>query len=296
MSLSRFIQSQELLSRVALMQPDELKSHVTELTVKWYKENPEARALIESNLDRLGIINSPEQTDSVIEHTGLHYFEKLLPLCLGTRRFFEFLQKNIDMSSAVSILREAQSQKKPVLCATPHFGAVEFITPALASQGFPLSAVLRFTTEKFSQQAHAHAQAFTDSGLFAAISFIEIGKPGVPAALEMAAVLRRQGILMSVFDEETEYSIPARIFNAELMGGAGLHKLVAFCGADPLVLAAFMVRLDNGKYRLYLETADGGPKEAVQAMYNRLDNHAKINLEQWYFLHEEIPFCGLEEK
>jgi lauroyl/myristoyl acyltransferase len=291
MSLSRFIQSPELLSRLGSTQPEELKCGIIDQTVSWFHRNMDAREIIERNLDRFGLKNSFAQTEAIIENVGIHYYEKLLPLCLRTVKFREFIDRNIDLSQAISFLREVSAKNRPLLCVTGHFGAVEFIAPSIASLGVSLSAVLRFTTSEFSESAKAHAQAFADSGLFAAISFIEIGRPGVSAALEMAAVLRRQGILMSVFDEETEYSIPVRLFNAGVMGGAGLHKLIEFSGASPDVFAAFMVRLPGGKYRLDMKRAEGNGKEAVQAMYSILEEHAKTFIEQWYFLHEEIPFC-----
>jgi len=289
MELSRYLQSPELLSSIASMHPDVLRDVLLGRTRQWYAEHADARQLIESNLHRLGSVPGTG-INAFIDHVGLHYFEKLLALCLGAEKFRSFLDTHVDTGRAVSMLETARSEGKAVLCAAPHFGAVEFIAPSLASRGFELTAALRFKTEQLSQAAHAHAQAFAASGLFAAISFIEVGKPGTHAALDMAAVLRRKSILLTVFDEKTDYSVPVQLFSTQVWGGAGLDKLLTFCGVPTAVFAAFMVRLSGGKYRLDLEQVRGEPNDAITGMYARLEEKARRHTEQWYFLHEEIPF------
>jgi lauroyl/myristoyl acyltransferase len=257
----------------------------------WYRDNRDGRGQIEENLVRLELDSAPATVDTVIDHVALHYYEKLLPLCTGAEKFRAFLDANVDVAAASAALIAARNTGKAILCATPHFGGVEFIVPSLAAGSFAVTAALRFTTEQLSESAHAHARAFAASGLFAPITFIEVGKPGTHAALDMAAVLRRKGILVSVFDEKTDYSVAVRLFGARVMGGAGLDRLVAFCGAQTAVFAAFMTRVDDTRYRLDLESVDGSGTAVVQAMYAHLESHVRHNPEQWYFLHEEIPFC-----
>jgi hypothetical protein len=51
-----------------------------------------------------------------------------------------------------------------------------------------------------------------------------------------------------------------------------------------------MVRLENDQYKLQLEKIDLTSKDILQQMYNSLKAIVENHCEQWYFLHEEIPF------
>jgi len=137
---------------------------------------------------------------------------------------------------------------KGVLVTISHFGAVEFITPFLSSLLLKMNVCLRFTTESFSQKAHVYAENMAKSGSFAPINFIEIGKPGTRAALDMASAIRRGEILVSVFDEETDYSIPVPLMGKMVPGGAGLHKLIQFAGEQCAVCTAHCVRREHETY------------------------------------------------
>ena len=128
--------------------------------------------------------------------------------------------------------------------------------------------------------------------VFGPIRFIEIGKPGTSIALEMAAALRRKEILISVFDERTDYSKPVTLFGKQVSGGAGLDKLIAFANVPVDVYTAFMIRLENYRYQLKLNKINTEDKNIIQQMYNNLQNIISSHCEQWYFLHEEIPFIG----
>jgi lauroyl/myristoyl acyltransferase len=296
MQLSRFLQSKELLCSLSSIQPSALREEMIARTQQWYGENSDERLLIASNLKRFGLSVSNELVQDIIVHVGLHYFEKLLPLCMGPKRFRSFLDMNIDCAEAADRLSAARREGKAVLCAAAHFGGVEFIVPSLASQGYAFTAALRFKTDELSKAAHAHARAFAATGLFAPIAFIEVGKPGTHAALDMAAVLRRGDMLLSVFDEKTDYSVNVSLFGARLLGGAGLDKLIAFAGADTRAFMPFMVRIDDGRYRLELEQLDCSADTFVAHMYAGLQKYAESFTEQWYFLHEEIPFADDSDK
>ena len=289
MEFSRHIQSPDLLRQLPTMLPGALREHVLSQARAWYASHPADASVIEENLRAFGLNAGEELVSKTIDHTGLHYFEKLVGLCGGPQAFHEFLQAHVDAADAAGKVAAARDDGKGVLLATPHFGGVELIVPSLSMQKTVLSAALRFKTEQLSRSAHARAQAMADSGLFAPISFIEVGRPGTRAALDMAAALRRKETLLSVFDEKTEYSIEVRLFDRVVWGGAGLDKLIAFAAAECAVFAAFMVRLADDRYRLELETVEAGA-QSVARMYGHLEKHVRQHAEQWYFLHEDIPF------
>ena len=121
----------------------------------------------------------------------LHYYEKLLPLC-GGGLLPLISEKHVDCSDAAGILRKSIESGNGILLTIAHFGAVEFLVPSLSTYKVPLNAALRFTTEQFSRMAAQRSRHMEESGLFGPIKFIEIGKPGTAAALEMAAAIRRK--------------------------------------------------------------------------------------------------------
>ena len=106
--------------------------------------------------------------------------------------YFNFLQNQINYQDICGKLKNSIDAGKGVLLAIAHFGAIEFLAPVLATTKLPLNVVLRFSTEQFSRIAHERALALEKSGFFGPIRFIEIGRPGTSAALEMAAALRKK--------------------------------------------------------------------------------------------------------
>jgi lauroyl/myristoyl acyltransferase len=141
-----------------------------------------------------------------------------------------------------------------------------------------------------SASANDLAEKYFQSGLFGQTRFIELGKPKTSAALDMAAALRRNELLLAVFDEKTDYSIPVTLYKKQLWGGAGLHKLIAFTQRDIALFTIFMLRKKNGHYKLIVQEIDKESKNSVQLLYNSLSDLLADNLEQWYFLHEDLPF------
>jgi lauroyl/myristoyl acyltransferase len=196
----------------------------------------------------------------------------------------------VDCSDAAGILRKSIESGNGILLTIAHFGAVEFLVPSLSTYKVPLNAALRFTTEQFSRMAAQQSRHMEESGLFGPIKFIEIGKPGTAAALEMAAAIRRKEVLVSVFDEKTPYSKPVFLFGKKVYGGSGLDKLLAFTNATVDLFTAFMIRDGNDSYKLELFKLPPDRDGMLDMMYHHLENMVRLACEQWYFLHEEIPF------
>lgn len=290
MSLSKFIQSPDLLAGIPGKKTSELKSSVLAKGTLWYSENPEETELITTNLQKLGLSFSDDLVEKIKYHSILHYYEKLLPLCGGPEFFFNYLQENVECQSACETLKNTIANGKGALVSIAHFGAVEFLGPAFSTFKLPVNVVLRFTTEAFSKIAHSRAEVLEKSGYFSPIKFIEIGKPGASPIMDMAAALRRKEILISVFDEKTDFSKPVNLFGKKLYGGAGLDKLIQFAKDSIDVFTAFMVRTGDDRYRLELIKLVLHQGDILQQMYDQLQKIVDQHLEQWYFLHEEVPF------
>jgi lauroyl/myristoyl acyltransferase len=292
MSLSRRLQSKDILSSLAGKKPDEVREALLRRGREWYAAHEHEQALIKENLHRFGLPAGGDLIERIQTNVILHYYEKILPLTGDAAFYRQFLSDNVETVEAERILTDAKNSGAGVLIATAHFGAVELIVPCCALLGFAANVMLRFTTPEFSAAARAHAKGLADSGLFAPINFIEIGKPGTMAALEMAAALRRREMLVSVFDEQTDYSVPATLFEARVWGGAGLDKLIRFAGTPIVLVAAFMMRAGNGRYRLVLTPIPIDTGDPIQALYTNLQALLAEHLDQWYFLHEEVPFVN----
>ncbi len=287
MSLSKELQSAEILKTIVGASPSQITNLFLNIGDEWYKNNPQESKLIAENLDLFGISNRTT-VEEVQKHIVLHYVEKVLPLSGNFDQFADFIDANVDTTEAKEKLAKA-AQKGGTLLATPHFGAVELAVPTVSRLGFNANAVLRFTTANLSEKAQSFAEGMKQTGKFAPINFIEIGKPGTMSALEMASAIRRDEILFSVFDEETEYSTPVNLFNKKVMGGAGLDRLLKFTKHPVTVFNVFMVRTGDQKYKMVLKEVDENGATPIQQMYKNLQSVLEEHPEQWYFLHEEIP-------
>lgn len=289
MSLSKTLQSPEVLNDIKGKSISEIKELFLEIGKKWYDEHSDEEDLIRENLTALGLKNDDEMVNAVKDHIVYHYAEKILPHAGTSEEFAQFLDANVDTEEAKALISKAH-EKGGVLIATPHFGGVELAVPSISRMGFNANAVLKFSTQNLSDKAHEFVAKMASSGEFAPISFIELGKPGSNGALEMAGALRRGEVLFTVFDEETEYSVPAKLFGKTVEGGAGLDKLLKFAGTSVSAFNIFMVRTGESSYKMVLKELDLTADNPIQQMYDYLEEQLNEHLEQWYFLHEEVPF------
>jgi len=288
MSLSKHIQT-SIIPKIKGIRPSALRQMVLDTGKEWFESHGDDITLIINNLRHLNIGTSPELIENIKLNILLHYYEKLLPLILTPQEFATFIDTNVDLSSCISKIVEVKNSGRGILLALAHFGAVELIGPSIARHKIPLNAVLKFSTEQLSRSVHDHADKLLQSGLFGPIHFIELGKPQTNGAMDMAAALRRSEALLAVFDEETPYNIPVTLFNKTFNGGSGLDKLIMYTQRNIAVFTAFMVRCGNDHYKLVLNEIDSSGKMAVQRLYDSLAEILAEHLEQWYFLHEELP-------
>ena len=289
MSLSKTLQSPEILEKIVGKKFDELKQILIPAGNKYYEENRDESETIRQNLAAFGLPSGDEAVREVQTQIIYHYAEKIFPLTGTPAQLAEFIKERIDFSAAEELLKTAL-ENGSVLTATPHFGGVEFITPTLSYMKLPVNPVLKFTTQNLSDKIRGFAEAMEKSGLFAKINFIELGKPNSQGALAMAGVLNKKEILFSVFDEETPYSKPANLLGRKVLGGAGLDKLLKFAGENVSVFTIFMLRKGEN-YELKLLPVDTQAENPIQQMYSNLESILRENFVQWYFLHEEIPFA-----
>jgi len=288
MSLSKTLQSPNILSMIVGKSFDEMKDILMVQGSEYYADNPQEGETIRKNLASFGLPSDIDTVKSVQEHLIYHYAEKILPLTGTPAQLAEFVEKRVDFSQAKDLITNAL-QNGSVLIAVSHFGGVESIVATLAYLKFPVNPVLKFTTQNFSEKLRGFEKLMEESGLFAPVNFIEIGKPGSQSASLMMKVLGKKEILFTAFDEETPSSKPVKLFNRSLLGGAGLDKLLKFAGGNTSVFNSFMIRTGEN-YKMQLLPIDIKAENLIQQMYNNLQSVLEKHFEQWYFLHEEIPF------
>ncbi|MBN1307032.1 MAG: hypothetical protein JXA18_03885 [Chitinispirillaceae bacterium] len=287
MNLSRYIQN-SVLNNPRINDPYALKAAIVQSGHEWHQRNPQARGALAENLRIFGLDHGDAAVEALEYNIFLHYYEKLLPLYCTPQAYAAYLRENVDGAAGLDTLHAAQAASEACLVATGHFGAVEILAPYFALHGMTVSAVLRFTTPQFSAAAFQQAQRLIKSGSFSPMHFIEIGKPGVAAALEMAAVIRRGEVLITVFDERTEYSIPADLFGRRVWGGAGIDRLMKFAGAPHRLFAAFMVRIGDERYFLDTTIVPTGCAAPIQQLFDMMASNIRRHPEQWYLMHEEV--------
>ena len=291
MSLSRHIQ-QAVFSATRPSNLQELRCAVLEAGEAWYSQNAHEHDALLANMRTFELDTTPKAVAAIQHGILLHYYEKLIPFFCSAESYALYVSQHVDCADALGKITAAQNSGNACLLAISHFGAVELVAPALARNGLPVNAALRFTTQQLSDAAVQQAQRLRDTGSFSEVRFIEVGKPGVAAALDMAAVMRRGGILISVCDEQTEYSVPVSLLGRQVWGGAGLDRLLMFARAPHRLFAAFMIRTGGDSYRMQVDEIAQGTQSPIQALFDRLGDVASAYQHQWYFLHEEVPFVN----
>ncbi len=291
MKLSGFLQSPDFLASLPRKSREELRSLIFTKGREWFDAYPEESMVIARNLRAFSIPATGALVREIQNNVLLHYYEKMLPLCLSPGDYHRYLTERIAMPPEFETLAADAGSTSGVVIAVCHFGAVECIAPALAARGIPVTGALRFATPGLADAARARSGAMAASGMFAPVNFIEIGSDR-PAALDMAAVLRRGGVLLAVFDEKTPYSLPVTLLRRQVWGGAGLDRLVRFAQPGARVFTAFAERGDDERFELRLHRLDADDPMLVQSLYNDLEPLLGTRCAQWYFLHEEIPFVN----
>jgi lauroyl/myristoyl acyltransferase len=79
-----------------------------------------------------------------------HYHEKLYLAYRPMKHIRKFFAQKVSFEGEAA-LQEALAAGKGVILATGHFGAVEFLPPALAFKGYPVVMICRFQTSRLKE-------------------------------------------------------------------------------------------------------------------------------------------------
>jgi len=168
MSLSKTLQSPEIISSIKGKTFEEIMDILRIRGRRYYAENPQETETIKNNLISFGLPFDTDILKNVQEHIIYHYAEKILPLAGTPGQLADFVEKRVDFQQAKDMVSNAL-QKGSVLIAVSHFGGIELIVSSLSFLKFPINPVLKFSTQSLSDSLHDFAIQMEKSSLFAQV-------------------------------------------------------------------------------------------------------------------------------
>ncbi len=244
----------------------------------YYLANKRERKLIERNI--LDVFRSREDARTIIRRTfkGIfsHYSEKLIM----AHRNYTILKRELREAMEYSGLRHLDEAlgRGGVILATGHFGGVEFMPLALALQGYPVTMVVSFQTERLRESLLQRAKEVN-------VELID-GHAG-NVMVQAIQALKRGRILLTECDEVDEWR-PKGNQTIEAFGGTirldrSLEVLSRRAGAT--TLSSFMVRTERGYRLTVVPVADRehAPAEDQAAqILKTFERFVMMFPDQWY--------------
>lgn len=278
LSLSRFCQMR-INSLLFRLLPFSLsRRYLAALGRLYYCFNRSEKQLIEKTITYVFRRKlDPADLKAVIKKTfkGIfdHYHEKLFIAYSHFGRLLKFSSKRIHLVGEDS-LKEALAAGKGVLLVTGHFGAVEFLPGILAMQGYPVSMICRFQTNRLRETLSARAER---------VSLDLIDADGPQVFLSAIRALKAGRILITECDEFDEWR-PSQhslwFLNSRLIADRSLEILRK--RSDAPVITALLKRKGHAGYTLNFAPLNGGPLPASEQCLSILEEAIQASPEQWY--------------
>jgi len=182
-------------------------------------------------------------------------------------------------------LEQALDQKKGVLSIVAHFGNWEMMTAALPLAAHPMEIIYRPLDSVILENLTTWVRTFHGNAM--------IAKDG--AARKILRGLAKNKIIGILVDQNvaTREGIFINFFNRPACTATGLAGLALYTGAP--VLPAFMIRMENGRYKFLLqpmvETIKTGNNEKdiflnTQNYANIIENIIRKYPDQYFWLHQ----------
>jgi KDO2-lipid IV(A) lauroyltransferase len=212
-----------------------------------------------------------------------HYYEKLFIAFEDKDKATEFLNDHI-LSDDLSVLSRSLLRGKGVIVITGHYGAIEFIPTLLAVNGFDVSMIAKFKTERLKKQVFSQAQKYN-------IRLIDAEKKG--SILKKAIKeLNENRVLVTQCDEIDEWRPSEKKRTSFLGRVTGLDRTINVIqkrtGAE--VVFGVIHRYNLSKYKLImysyedmLKMLEGVPVSTVgETVLKVLEQFILYHPEQWY--------------
>jgi lauroyl/myristoyl acyltransferase len=264
--------------------------------------NTGERRKIEKNIEtvfrrRLSAAGIRSLARKTISNTFTHYAEKLFQAFYNRRKWINFIRTRVEFNGLESLDR-ALTEGKGVLLVTGHFGAVEFLPTALAFKGYPPVMMAKFKTEKLREVSLDRAASI-------GLTIIDCGKQSNPFLTSIKLLKQGKALITECDEIDNWRAFPGKrgsFLGHQVMVDKTIDLMVKKSGCT--VLAAFMCRMENGRYSLDLrELSPPLNGETVgERLLKTLEDFIYTHPEQWYhwkkfdamLADEGIPACESE--
>jgi KDO2-lipid IV(A) lauroyltransferase len=212
-----------------------------------------------------------------------HYYEKLFIAFEDKDKATEFLNDHI-LSDDLSVLSRSLLRGKGVIVITGHYGAIEFIPTLLAVNGFDISMIAKFKTERLKKQVFSQAQKYN-------IRLIDAEKKG--SILKKAIKeLNENRVLVTQCDEIEEWRPSEKKRTSFLGRVTGLDRTINVIqkrtGAEVVFGVIHRYNLSEYKLIMYsyedmLKMLEGVSVSTVgETVLKVLEQFILYHPEQWY--------------
>ena len=225
-----------------------------------------------------------EPMNKIIQRTfqGIfaHYHEKLLAAHADYDKMCEFVRRNVKFEGK-HLVDEALSQGRGLVLVTAHFGAVEFLPAVLALQGYRVTMVVRFKTERLKQILIPRVAPL-------GITLLDASN-GEGVVFSACQALKSNQVLITEGDEFEAWR-PYRDRLTPFLGySSPLDRTLDLVQRryDSPVIMGFVLRENGFKYRLELQDLNGVPHVSEVASLSQralhtLEQYICSAPDQWY--------------
>lgn len=203
-----------------------------------------------------------------------HYFEKLVMAHKPLHKLITFLQPRFGIKNK-KCLYNATKKGNGCVFVTGHFGAVEFLSLALAMTGYKLALVCKFKTEQLKKELTKKAKKFN-------MLLIDASEPDV--AFKLLKAIKDGRVLITVCDEFSAWRTNKKqvlVFGNSVPRDKTLDIL--YNKAKVPVVFGVVVR-ENNKFTLHLDSIVGSYTRISIAdkVWRTMETYILEYPEQWY--------------
>ena len=227
---------------------------------------------------------STDPVDLIIRRTfhGVfsHYHEKLLTAYANYHKVCRFIKNRVAFEGK-HLLDQALAQGRGVILVTAHFGAVEFLPTCLALNGYKVTMVVRFKTERLKRALSRRAARL-------GITLLDASE-GEGVIFSACQSLKANQILITECDEFVAWR-PNRLGQASFLGFyCPLDRTLDILHRryDSPVIMGLVCRSGKYRYGLKLHSLNGSMHEPIgqnigQRALETLQWYIYLAPEQWY--------------
>ena len=286
--LSRFIQSKYNILLYSLMGWTLARYYIFFLGKLYFFLNRKERAAVvnavKNVIRRLDLkVNVNSTINKVFNGIISHYYEKMF---IGFERFEKknkFINKNILCDDLIKV-RKGLIKGKGVIVITGHYGAIEYIPALFGLNGFDISMIAKFKTEKLKNKILSQAAKYNTH-------FIGAENNG-NILLNAVKELKGNKVLITQCDEFDEWR-PSKKDRTSFLGHrTGLDRTIDIIkkrsGAEVLFGVIHRFSLSEYKLKIYSyeemlkEVPYGSPCSAGEVVLKTLEQFIFDSPEQWY--------------